>query len=365
MYCNIFKIFITSYFDFINAKNEMHLFNVNIFIKDYINIIKNILDNEKIVICSINENIEITSNDYLLITEIYSENYMNFIFSILPKFKKENIIFFGFECQSHPCHEYKLNNGFFNKIGYSFCNYDFKKYNFSCKKYFIPTYHFIFNKYNIKEFLDNIKDATNNIKYEKFIINNPFNGYNKFRNDIIYKFKDEFNQFKFYGSDNHAKKYFKNDIDIVDENESNICKIPPYDRTLFKINKFKKYKFILIIENQNIYSYISEKLIDGIISGTLPIYYGYPDIDIALADLFDNGVINGHRYNYDELFKLIKNMTHEEWLVRTNNIKKNLNKYLILFSQKISINYMLYKVFNIKSDEYMLMLNNINNIILK
>ena len=370
------NFFITTYFDFINCKNENHLLDVGVFIKDYINKISMIYENFNFhSIHSIYENIEITNNDYLFITEIYSNDYMNYIFELLPKFNKNNIIFFGFECQNHPCHKYKLTNEFFNKIGYSFCNYDFNLYNFNSKNYFIPTYHFIYYKYqkntlskwtNFEIIDDNIKLKNNiNVLFnqKKFIINNPYNGYNEFRNKIIYKFKDRFNCFKFYGNDINTIKYFKNDTII----ENNIGDTPPYKRTLYKMNKFIEYKFILIVENSNIYSYISEKIIDCITSGSLPIYYGYHDIDLFFPDLFDNGVINGHKYSFNDLFKLLETMNEEEYNIRLNNIKKHIEKYFILFSEYTCIKYLLYNVFDfIEQDEYTLILDNINkNIINK
>jgi hypothetical protein len=208
----------------------------------------------------------------------------------------------------------------------------------------------VLNKYNKYNFTN-----------KKFIINNPFNGYNKFRNDIIYKFKDYFHEFKFYGNDPHAINYFKKDIEIMDENEYNINKIPPYDRTLYKINKFNQYKFILIIENQNIYSYVSEKIIDGLLSCSLPIYFGFLDIDIFFPDLFDNAVINGSRYSSIDLFKLLENMTEDEYNKRLNNINKIIEKYLILFSQNTCIKYSLSKIFDfVEKDEYTLILENAN-----
>ncbi len=132
------------------------------------------------------------------------------------------------------------------------------------------------------------------------------------------------------------------------------------------MNKFINYKFILVIENQNIFSYVSEKLIDSMASGSLPIYYGFEDIDKFFPDIFDNAVINGYRYNYDELFNLIKNMSYEEWSQRINNIQKIIDKYLHFFSEKTMIMYMLYKVFNIeefKNNNNIIELDRINKII--
>jgi uncharacterized protein YjgD (DUF1641 family) len=168
---------------------------------------------------------------------------------------------------------------------------------------------------------------------------------------------------KFYGNDTHAKKYFKKDIEPMDEDEYNIGNIPNHLRFLKKIKKFREYKFVLVIENQKIFSYVSEKLIDSMASGSLPIYYGFEDIDKFFPDIFDNAVINGFRYSNDEIFKLIKNMTDDEWLMRINNIEKIIKKYLIFFTETTSLKYMLYVILkNYKLyDDNMKLLEHIQN----
>jgi hypothetical protein len=356
----IINIYTITYFEFLEYKKGLYENSytnsfknkiIDIFKENSVNININCIP-----ICNINYNYNINENDLFIIHEICSEDMLDYIYTIIPKFKKENIIFFGFECQSHPIHEYKLKKDFFNKIRYSFCNYDFKKYKFNSNNFFIPTYHFNFNGTEI-DLVNKYTNFNNSIKIipNKFLINNPMNGYNKLRNEIIYKFKDNFPEFKFYGNDPHARNYFKDNLEPMEKDEYSIGNVPNHLRFLKKINKFKEYKFILVCENQKIFSYVSEKLIDAMSSGSLPIYYGFDDIDKFFPDIFDNAVINGHRLSYDEIFKLIKNMTDDEWLMRINNIEKIIKKYLIFFTERTSIKYM----FNVILKNYKLYDDNI------
>ena len=57
--------------------------------------------------------------------------------------------------------------------------------------------------------------------------------------------------------------------------------MPPYFKGQV-INKdliIKNYKFCLVIENMSDVSFITEKIFHPIISGSIPIYLGAPDID--------------------------------------------------------------------------------------
>jgi hypothetical protein len=57
-------------------------------------------------------------------------------------------------------------------------------------------------------------------------------------------------------------------------------------------------------------------------------------------DLFDNAVINGLNFNNtEEIIKLIKNMSDDEYNLRIENIKKLRNKYFNITSFNYVFNY--------------------------
>ena len=78
-----------------------------------------------------------------------------------------------------------------------------------------------------------------------------------------------------------------------------------------------KYKFIISMENSEEDTYITEKIIHGFLSGSIPVYWGSKRI----TDYF-----NGQRFinvrNEDEIEKVInnmKNMSSEDWLKKINS----------------------------------------------
>ena len=62
-------------------------------------------------------------------------------------------------------------------------------------------------------------------------------------------------------------------VDMGGKYNNNVGKIK--NKILF----LKKYKFSIAMENSELDGYISEKIIDSFISGTIPIYYGDYMID--------------------------------------------------------------------------------------
>lgn len=94
-----------------------------------------------------------------------------------------------------------------------------------------------------------------------------------------------------------------------------------------KIIALKDYMFCIVVENQKIDYYFTEKIIDCFMTGTIPIYYGCPSI----SRFFDNeGIICFD--NLVELSDIIKNLTPEIYENKKNSIIKNFElskKYLI------------------------------------
>ena len=110
------------------------------------------------------------------------------------------------------------------------------------------------------------------------------------------------------------------DIDIFGR------EINPIDN---KIQGLKDYKFSIVIENCREDFYFSEKLIDCLQTGTIPIYWGLPSID----KFFDsNGILTFD--NITELFFIIEKINnnqikYEDYLEGINNNFELSKKYLL------------------------------------
>lgn len=87
---------------------------------------------------------------------------------------------------------------------------------------------------------------------------------------------------------------FRNKIDLFGRG---------YNSIQHKIESLKDYKYQIVIENESIPGYFTEKLIDCFVIGTVPIYFGDPNIE----RIFDsNGmiIVNG----YDALKEVMENL---------------------------------------------------------
>ncbi len=87
----------------------------------------------------------------------------------------------------------------------------------------------------------------------------------------------------------------------------------------------KLSRFSIVYENlKGINGYISEKIFDAFVAGNVPVYWGANDIEKYISsDCF----INRNNYkNHFDLYKYLKNMTEERYLVYQNNIKNFLVK---------------------------------------
>ena len=99
------------------------------------------------------------------------------------------------------------------------------------------------------------------------------------------------------------------------------CPFPSWQGTIADKQEILKIsRFSIVYENvKGINGYISEKIFDAFVAGNVPIYWGANDIEKYIsADCF----INRNNYkNHHELYKYLKNMTEERYLVYQNNIK--------------------------------------------
>lgn len=87
-----------------------------------------------------------------------------------------------------------------------------------------------------------------------------------------------------------------------------------------KIDLFKESQFSLVIENSRQINYFTEKLGDCLITKTIPIYYGCPNI----SEFFDvTGWIILDNESTDELIEKVKLLTPDYYLKYINIINKN------------------------------------------
>lgn len=90
-----------------------------------------------------------------------------------------------------------------------------------------------------------------------------------------------------------------------------------------KFPLFETFQFSLVIENSRQINYFTEKLCDCLITKTIPIYYGAPNI----AEYFDTtGWIILDNENVDEAIKKIGTLTPDWYSKYTSTIEKNYKK---------------------------------------
>jgi hypothetical protein len=94
----------------------------------------------------------------------------------------------------------------------------------------------------------------------------------------------------------------------------------PFDQ---KVEGLKDYRYSVVIENSRVNSYFSEKLLDCLLTGTVPVYWGYPKV----AEFFDpKGFIFFDRA--EQLGPILDKMSVNDYLSRMEAIKSNYEKAL-------------------------------------
>jgi hypothetical protein len=95
----------------------------------------------------------------------------------------------------------------------------------------------------------------------------------------------------------------------------------PHRFVEYKLDALKDYRYSLVIENQRLDYYFTEKLIDCFATGTVPVYWGCPGID----NFFNpDGLIQFREM--DELPDILKKLSEEDYLQRLPAIKENLQR---------------------------------------
>lgn len=111
---------------------------------------------------------------------------------------------------------------------------------------------------------------------------------------------------------------FKNSMDVYGRGHNQI----PY-----KLDGLKDYRFSIVIENCKRDYWFTEKLIDCLVTGTIPIYWGCPSI----GDFFD---IRGFIIidNIDDLKNVINNISEETYKEKLKYVEHNFiesKKYIL------------------------------------
>jgi hypothetical protein len=102
-----------------------------------------------------------------------------------------------------------------------------------------------------------------------------------------------------------------------------------------KLELFKNSQFSLVIENSMQENYFTEKLCDCLITKTIPVYCGCPNI----SDFFDTtGWIIINNYSFDELLMKLNTLTEDYYMKHMDIVEKNLNtvKKYIDFTENIN-----------------------------
>ena len=104
-------------------------------------------------------------------------------------------------------------------------------------------------------------------------------------------------------------------------------KLAPYIKNTHPIidkqEEISRYKFAICFENFSFPGYVTEKIIDCLVAGVIPIYWGAPDIEKYVPL---NTFINAKHYqNFDELLKKLDTITEQE----ANEMIKNGREFLL------------------------------------
>jgi hypothetical protein len=100
-----------------------------------------------------------------------------------------------------------------------------------------------------------------------------------------------------------------------------------YNEINYKLSGLEDYKFSVVIENCKRDYWFTEKLIDCLVTGTIPLYWGCPSI----GDFFDvRGFFIFDTVN--ELKEIVENLTEESYNSKLEFVRKNFDmakKYLL------------------------------------
>lgn len=136
----------------------------------------------------------------------------------------------------------------------------------------------------------------------------------KTRWDAVHNFASK-GEFFLYGRDwDVARTYVKKIRNLAFANTPRTC-----DN---KIDTLGSFRFTLVLENCIFPGYVTEKIFDAMLAGTVPVYLGAPDIeDFVPCDCFVD--FRNHQ-GFDDLWEDISSWSEERW----QNSIKNINRFL-------------------------------------
>jgi len=85
-----------------------------------------------------------------------------------------------------------------------------------------------------------------------------------------------------------------------------------------KVEKMSEYKFTFVVENSEIIGYVTEKIINALVAGCIPVYFGAPDIDKYVPS---SCFIDGKKLGIVNSFEYISSMGEDDLLGYYKNIK--------------------------------------------
>lgn len=170
--------------------------------------------------------------------------------------------------------------------------------------------------------------------YNTFVFNHPI-----FNHQLLYSFRFELIKYFapkdfFYLGGRGWYKAFKY------ENILKGSKLFNPVNTVNEKNAFlNKFKFTLCVENAIFPGYLTEKIFDAFYSGSVPLYYGDPLININIPE---DTFINLEDFNdFAELESFLMSMTYEMWL----EYRANILVFLSTSDFKYSAEYLATKIF--------------------
>ncbi len=88
-----------------------------------------------------------------------------------------------------------------------------------------------------------------------------------------------------------------------------------------KLDSLRDYRFQIVVENSIIDTYFTEKIIDCLVTGTVPVYYGTDRI----REYFNmNGILQFR--TLDQLVDILSSLSEEDYKARQSAIEDNYNR---------------------------------------
>ena len=88
---------------------------------------------------------------------------------------------------------------------------------------------------------------------------------------------------------------------------------------LYKEDALVDYRYSIVIENAKTENYFTEKLVDALIVGTVPIYWGCPNVEVFFNT---KGIIVVN--SLEEIQEVVGSLTENDYLTRIEYIKENI-----------------------------------------